>query len=357
MKIKDNIRKELLMRQGQSLFEKNKYRLALEKFTLLYNLDNKDSFASLWVGFCLAELENYAEAQDKFLEAISLNPDNLSFRAFLATNYLDQDMVDKALETIMPLMSNKNPPKPVSDSYGLCLLRMGKIEEGYKALTLHSAYIGFFGVGSRVLSVCELYLSANLNVFTELEENISHEMARNFYTKVRTKINNLLFRIKVLLIDDAKKNAYKILALAEQSIDQKDYSRTKQHIADLLKIKPDNDLLVSAAETLLRIRDYSGVVSIADSISDYKNSMELKTLKILSLLRLVDLKSAEALLGSSERLEDSYLYGLLYLKQGLFYKVRKKFETVLKSMNIDMGIDLAGIRLREVLRVHNLVNK
>lgn len=356
MKITESIRKSILVRQAFNLFDSGEYQPALEKFKIIDSIDSEDAFSPIRMAFCYTELGNYAEAQGKLMEAISLNPDNLSLRAFLATNYLDQGMVDKALETLNPLVSNGKPPKLVSDSYGLCLLRMGKIDEGYKALTLHTAHIGYWGVASRVFSACELYLSEHPDISIELEENLSDEISRNLSIKFKAKINDLLFGIKSLFISGAEKNAREILSLARQSVNLGEYSKARQYIEDLLKIKPNNDLLALAAETLSGIKDYAGVIGVADSIDGYKNYREINTLKTLSLLRLGDLKGAEALLGNSERIEISYLYGLLYLKQGLLHSARKKFEKVLGSMNINTGMDLAGIRLKEALRVYNLIN-
>ena len=85
-------------------------------------------------------------------------------------------------------------------------------------------------------------------------------------------------------------------------------------------------------------------------------------LNALVLFRLGNLKRAETLLNEISKEEDnvpeiSYLRGLLYLKQGSVYEARKMFEKTLKIVNISFGLDLTAIRLREVLRVYNLVGK
>ena len=134
MNIYTSFQSEFLMRQGFRLFERSNYQLALEKFTQAYNLCAENAFSSLWMGFCLNELEKYAEAQEKYLEAISKVPDNVSLKAFLAISYMDQGLDDDALKILTPLVSLPKVSRPVSDSYGLCLLKLGKFEDAHKFL-------------------------------------------------------------------------------------------------------------------------------------------------------------------------------------------------------------------------------
>ncbi len=84
----------------------------------------------------LDSLGDFEKARLHYIKALEIEPDNKSFQSNLALSFLLDNQIDKADETLKPLLSANRVPEYVQRNYALILLAQGKEEQASELLAI-----------------------------------------------------------------------------------------------------------------------------------------------------------------------------------------------------------------------------
>jgi tetratricopeptide (TPR) repeat protein len=123
-----DIRKQRLLLKGNKALEYQQYEEAIRQYEAALKLDS--CYADAWNnwGTALHRQRLYAEAVEKYNQAISCRPDELGLRLNRANSYFELKQLQKALEDVTHVLNRKDT-LPAHFLLGLIYARLGEYDK------------------------------------------------------------------------------------------------------------------------------------------------------------------------------------------------------------------------------------
>ena len=159
MSITNNLQADLLLRQGQSFTEKNRYSEAIATFNKALEMNPNYNFVHLHKGLALSRFNKYKEAVESVEHAINANPKNDVFWYLLGIIHFDHKNYAAAIKALERARKPSASCKAPLGIIGLCKMSGSvEFEEGYSLITKNYSDLRYNGFESRLLLFCETFL-------------------------------------------------------------------------------------------------------------------------------------------------------------------------------------------------------